>query len=79
MGKVKSTIEESCSVCGIEVFLENLEEGICYQCTCEHDGAEYQPEEKENNVPESYTCNECGTDLPIPEPDWDALAKEKYL
>lgn len=39
---------------------------------------EYQPEEKENNVPESYTCIDCGAQLEIPshEPDWDGIAKE---
>tara|TARA_R100000656_G_scaffold124998_2_gene104900 strand:- start:1335 stop:1601 length:267 start_codon:yes stop_codon:yes gene_type:complete len=37
----------------------------------------YQEEEKENNVPERYYCKECNIDLPMPEPDWDAIAKEK--
>ena len=45
---------------------------------CLHKNTDYQPEEKDTNVPESYTCNECGNDLPIPEPDWDLLAKDMY-
>jgi len=38
---------------------------------CEHLTTEYQPEEKENNVPESLNCVDCGEELEPPEPDWD--------
>ena len=58
---------------------------ICGACrehadgSCDEHVPYYQPEEKENNVQESYTCEECGKDLPKPEPDWDAMAKEDNL
>ena len=38
---------------------------------CNHDKAEYQPAEYETNVTESYTCENCGIDLPMPTPDCD--------
>jgi len=34
---------------------------------CPHENVEYQPEEKETNVPESLTCEDCGEELDIPE------------
>lgn len=43
---------------------------------CPHDSQYYQPEEKENNVPESLWCEDCGKDLDIPEPDIDLQVKE---
>lgn len=43
---------------------------------CEHPNKTYQPEERDTNIPESYTCDDCGEDLPIPEPDWDLQNKE---
>tara|TARA_R100000458_G_C8255929_1_gene232078 strand:- start:383 stop:931 length:549 start_codon:yes stop_codon:yes gene_type:complete len=69
-----------CVMCGKSIEKELLcDDSCCWQCTCEHTIKTYQPEEKDNNVPESYTCDECGTDLPIPEPDWDAIVKEDSL
>jgi hypothetical protein len=38
---------------------------------CEHTNLEYQPEEKDTNTPESLTCEDCGKDIDIPEPDYD--------
>lgn len=58
---------------------------ICGACKehaeglCDEHVPYYQPREEENNVPESYTCEECGEDLPAPEPDWDTLGKERIL
>ena len=40
---------------------------------CEHENKTYQAEEKDTNVGESYTCEDCGADLDIPEPDEDTL------
>ena len=40
---------------------------------CEHENKTYQAEEKDTNVGESYTCEDCGADLDIPEPDEDIL------
>ena len=37
---------------------------------CSHDSLYYQPCEPENNVPESLTCEDCGIDVNMPEPDW---------
>ena len=55
-----------------------MEEEQCEEC-CEHLNKHYQPEEKDTNVGESYTCEDCGADLDIPEPDWDAMAKEDRM
>ena len=44
--------------------------------TCEHINKTYQAEERDTNVPESYTCNDCGEELDIPEPDFDLMRKE---
>ena len=55
-----------------------MEEEQCEEC-CEHENKTYQPEEKDTNVGESYTCEDCGADLDMPEPDWDAMAKEDRM
>jgi len=55
-----------------------MEEEQCEEC-CEHLNKHYQPEEKDTNVGESYTCEDCGADLDMPEPDWDAMAKEDRM
>ena len=39
----------------------------------------YQPYEADTNVQESYFCDNCGVELPMPEPDWDAILKEDNL
>ena len=36
---------------------------------CQHLDTEYIPSEPEINVGEGLICNECGMDLPLPEPD----------
>jgi hypothetical protein len=43
---------------------------------CNHEHKTYQAEERDTNVPESYTCDNCGKDFDIPEPDWDLMNKE---
>lgn len=43
------------------------------QFSCEHNDKYYQPEEKDTNVPESLTCEDCGRPLPIPEPHYNEL------
>jgi|TARA_Y100000034_G_scaffold2256_1_gene2800 hypothetical protein len=45
---------------------------------CEHTNKEYQPHERDTNVPEGYFCLDCNKDLPIPEPDWDLMNKDYY-
>ena len=55
-----------------------MEEEQCEEC-CEHENKTYQAEEKDTNVGESYTCEDCGADLDMPEPDWDAMAKEDRM
>ena len=44
--------------------------------SCNHEKTEYQAYEPDTNVLESYSCVDCGAELDIPEPDWDALNKE---
>ena len=44
---------------------------------CQHQNRHYQPEEYDTNVAESYSCEDCGAELDIPEPDWDLINKEK--
>jgi len=46
------------------------------QESCEHKNKHYQGEEKDTNIGESYTCEDCNKDLAIPEPDWDMYVKE---
>jgi len=72
-----------CERCGLEIPIHYLKNNrmfyngwICVQCRCDHKHKEYQPAERYTNSPESYTCIECGADLPIPRPDYDAMAKE---
>ena len=49
--------------------------------SCQHpkEDMEYQPEEKDTNVPESLTCGICGKELDplILEPYWDEFGKEQ--
>tara|TARA_R110000824_G_scaffold368282_1_gene557576 strand:- start:430 stop:765 length:336 start_codon:yes stop_codon:yes gene_type:complete len=40
---------------------------------CKHENPEYQPAEPENNIHESYNCEDCGIELPLPEPDEDTF------
>jgi hypothetical protein len=49
---------------------------VCLERYCNHEHKTYQAEERDTNVPESYTCDNCGKDLDIPEPDWDLMNKE---
>ena len=47
---------------------------------CKHKKATYQPREYDTNVPESYTCDDCGAELELPdEPDWYLIKKEEEL
>jgi len=43
---------------------------------CKHEEKEYQAYEPDTNVPESYSCVDCGAEFDIPEPDWDLMNKE---
>ena len=45
--------------------------GTCDDCACEHKKKTYQAKEEDTNVPETYTCDDCGKDIDMPEPDWD--------
>ena len=47
-----------------------------YKDICDHKNKFYQPEETDTNIPESYTCDDCGKEFDIPEPDWDLMNKE---
>ena len=46
---------------------------------CPHRSRIYQPEEPDTNIKESYTCDDCGAELEIPEPDWDLMYKDKCV
>jgi len=35
------------------------------QTSCHHKNKTWQPEERENNVPESLSCDDCGEDLEL--------------
>lgn len=48
---------------------------ILYQ-NCEHNNTTYQPAEWDTNTPESYSCDDCGEELELPEPDWDLMIKD---
>ena len=47
-----------------------------YKDICDHKNKFYQPEETDTNIPESYTCDDCGKEFDIPEPDFDLNNKE---
>ena len=47
-----------------------------YKDICNHKNKFYQPEETDTNIPESYTCDDCGKEFDIPEPDFDLNNKE---
>ena len=83
MGKLKDlltidTVEEVyAAVDTIKAQNEISKKRIKMQKECSHENVEHQPAEYDTNVPEAYTCKDCGMDLdPPPEPDWDLLAKE---
>ena len=44
---------------------------------CEHKDKTYQPYEYDTNIGESYTCDDCGKDFDIPEPDWDSMKDDE--
>jgi len=48
-----------------------------HQAHCEHDHTTYQEEELGTHTPRSLTCNDCGKELDIPEPDWSAMREGK--
>jgi len=69
----------------LQETLEELLDGCVYlsanilklkQETCEHKNRYYQEFESETNIPEAFTCEDCGSELPIPLPDWDLIAKD---
>jgi len=67
--------------CGGSIMLTDLC-SICKEhcdAECDEHQPYYQPPEPENNVQESYTCEECGEDLPYEEQDWDQEAKDRRL
>ena len=47
-----------------------------YKDICNHKNKFYQPEETDTNIPESYTCDDCGKEFDIPEHDFDLNNKE---
>ena len=47
------------------------------QDLCEHENKTYQPYEYDTNIGESYSCDDCGTELDIPEPDEDTLRGDR--
>ena len=47
-----------------------------YKDICDHKNKFYQPEETDTNIPESYTCDDCGKEFDIPEHDFDLNNKE---
>jgi len=40
---------------------------------CKHTTKIFQPAENETNVPESYSCNDCGEEFDVPEDDDSTL------
>tara|TARA_R100000742_G_C4276022_1_gene96833 strand:- start:649 stop:840 length:192 start_codon:yes stop_codon:yes gene_type:complete len=60
MGKVKRYYEELSE-------MNNWEEA---DNSCYHPNRHYQPEEKDTNTAESYNCEDCGEELPIPEVEY---------
>ena len=40
-----------------------------YQAICEHKEKTYQAREFETNVEESYSCDDCAKELPLPQED----------
>lgn len=52
----------------------DTEERMCDDCMnekyCDHKEKVYQRAEPENNVPEDYSCKECGKQFDLPEPPW---------
>jgi len=50
---------------------ERMCEDCLYQSYCPHDNEEYQAAEPENNVIEGMVCEDCGVELPIPEPNYE--------
>ncbi len=54
----------------MKAIWSELEEDCCREeDMCLHINKEYQPAEPEVNAPESLTCEDCGADLDLPEPD----------
>jgi hypothetical protein len=52
-----------------DICSECLEHCDTYQEEdCEHENATFQPWEKDVNAPESYSCDDCGEELDLPEP-----------
>lgn len=45
-------------------------------CGCTHKNTTYQPFEHDTNVKESYSCDVCGKELELPEPDEDTMRGE---
>ena len=67
MGKIKRYYEELRVQNNWDEADKHYQE-MKMQAGCKHTNKTYQPQERENNVGESYTCDECGKDFDIPEP-----------
>ena len=74
----------------IDIHDAELDARITKQELCEHKNPNYQPTEYHEtdvgigiltniSIHESYTCDDCGTELDIPEPDWDLMREGKWL
>ena len=74
----------------IDIHDAELDASITEQELCEHKNPNYQPTEYHEtdvgiviltniSIHESYTCDDCGTELDIPEPDWDLMREGKWL
>ena len=84
MGKIKEAInnmdEIYAAVEEIKAHNDISIRRIKMQKECPHENVEHQKAEYDTNVPEAYTCKDCGMDLdPPPESDWDLLAKEQNI
>tara|TARA_R100001530_G_scaffold3566_5_gene5207 strand:- start:721 stop:900 length:180 start_codon:yes stop_codon:yes gene_type:complete len=49
----------------VHEFLGRLFEPV----PCTHSVRIYQPQEDETNIPESFSCNDCGKEFEIPQED----------
>ena len=61
----------------IDIYDAELDARITEQELCEHKNQNYQPYEPDTGLYESYSCDDCGKELDIPEPDWDLMREGK--
>ena len=66
----------TCHNCEVQIDSRffDADERMCLDCLeCTHDETTYQPWEQDTNAPESLTCDSCGKELELPEPNEELL------